>query len=170
VRAKDERGELGLRLIIVMAVIAGLAWAIPMVFLGHAEVDNAATLVGATGSGGHGGAGATGAPEAPIAKANDVQAQASLNDAITVAQMYFAENGSYDGFTAQEAAAQEPVLHFTSGIASPGVVSIRGVTPTTVVLVTTTTNGGYLCAAADSSTVSFGRANAQSPAQCTGGW
>jgi hypothetical protein len=50
------------------------------------------------------------------------------------------------------------------------VIGIRGVTATTVVFVAVTDGGGVLCAAADGEVVSFGRADASAPAQCTGGW
>ncbi len=165
----DERGELGLRAVLVMAVVAALAWTIPMVFFGQKETEQAAIL---TGAGDQSGAGTSGgqAPVDPIGKANDVQAQANLQSAMTAAQVYFAENGTYDGFGAQVAGQYDPAITYTSGAASPGVVSVRGVTPTTVVMVTATKDGGYLCAAEQGDVVSYGRADAPSPAQCSGGW
>jgi hypothetical protein len=170
VRRNSERGDLSLWLIAVMAIVVGLVWAVPMVFLGHEEASRTADLVGATGSHPASGPRQTGAaPVDPIGKTNDVGAQADLNNAVQVAQMYFAENGSYTGFTPQAAAGIEPTITFTAGPAASGTVSIRGVTATSVVLVTATARGP-LCAAAESSAVSFGRTDAQSPAQCTGGW
>ncbi len=163
-----ERGDIGLPLVIVMAVVAAMAWIVPTVFLGHEEADNAAAIVGTSDH--RGSAGASGAaPEAPVDRANDVQGQATLTEGIRVAQMYFAEQGGYEGFTPQAASALEPAVTFTGGPAAPGTVSIRGVTATTVVLVTAT-GRGVLCAAAESSNVTFGRSDAQAPAQCTGGW
>ena len=45
------------------------------------------------------------------------------------------------------------------------------VSPTAVVLVTVVElNGGYLCAAEMGDTVTMGRTNATTPAECQGGW
>jgi hypothetical protein len=165
-----ERGEIGLRVVLVMAVVAALAWTIPMVFFGRQETEQAAILTGAADQPDAGAAGASGeAPADPIGKANDVQAQANLQGAMGAAQVYYAENGSYEGFSAQVAGQYDPAIAYTSGAASPGVVSIRGVTPTTVVMVTATSKG-FLCAGGTADVVSYGRADAQSPAQCSGGW
>jgi hypothetical protein len=163
-----EHGEIGLPLVIVMAFVAALAWIVPSVLLGNEEANNAATLIGVSDHQDSTKA-SSAAPEAPIDKANDVQGQALLTEGVRVAQMYFAEHGGYDGFTPQAASGYEPAVTFTSGPATTNAVSIRGVTPTTVVLVTAT-GRGTLCAAAESSTVTFGRSDAQAPAQCTGGW
>jgi hypothetical protein len=170
VSGSGERGEISLGLVAVMAIIVGAVWAVPMVFLQHEEADRAADLIG--GSAAHapaGGAGAATAPADPVGASNDVRAQADLANAVVVAQTYFAENGSLGGFTPQVASGLEPSITFTAGAASSGAVSIRGVTATSVVLVTTTARGP-LCAAVDSGAVSRGRVDAQSPAQCAGGW
>jgi hypothetical protein len=170
VRIDDQRGEIGLRVVMVMAVVAALAWTIPMVFFGRQETEQAAVLTGAGDQSGAGAAGASGqAPVDPIGKANDVQAQANLQTAMSSAQVYYAENGSYQGFSAQVAGQYDPAITYTSGAATPGVVSVRGVTPTTVVMVTGTKQG-VLCAAATADVVSYGRTDAQSAAQCSGGW
>ncbi len=166
-----ERGELGLRVVIVMAVVAAVAWTVPMVFLGRQATDNAAVLTGASESqdpvtGTSGGQ----APVDPIGRANDIQAQALLNTAIRSTQIYFAENGTYQGFDATVAGQYDPSTIYTSGPAAPGAVSVRGVTPTTVVMVTATKDGAFLCAAAQADVVTFGRGDAQAPAQCSGGW
>ena len=163
-----ERGEIGFRLIVAMALIAALAWTIPMVFLGRETTDHAATITGAAD--GERPSDASAAVVDPIARANDVAAQAALNSAIRAAQLYQAETGSYVGFGAQTAANYDPTLRVTSGPASAGVVSVRGVSPSTVVLVSVTDSGDFVCAAASSGVVTFGRSNASSPAQCTGGW
>lgn len=165
-----ERGEIGLWVVVAMAVVAALAWAVPMVFFGHEAVDNAATLTGAQDSQDSGAGSSGAAPVDPIGKANDIQAQALLNTAISSTQVYFAENGSYQGFDATVAAQYDPSTTYTSGPASVGAVSIRGVTPTTVVMVTATKGGDSLCVAAQADVVTFGRADAQAPAQCSGGW
>jgi hypothetical protein len=161
-----ERGELGLRIVIAMALLTALAWTIPMVFLGREQAEHAATITAASDEVGASGV----APMDPIGRANDARAQATLNSAIRVAQVYYAENGTYDGFGPQAATAYDPTLKVTSGPAAPGVVSMRGLTATTVVLVTATEDGGYLCAAADAEVVSFGRSDAPAPSQCGGGW
>jgi len=166
-----ERGELGLRVVIVMAFVAAVAWTVPMVFFGRQATDNAAVLTGASDSQDpESGTFAGQAPVDPIGKANDISAQATLNIALGSTQVYFAENGTYQGFDAQVAGQYDPSVTYTSGPAAPGVVSVRGVTATTVVMVTATEGGSYLCAAAQADVVTFGRADAQSPAQCSGGW
>ena len=165
-----ERGEIGLWVVVAMAVVAGLAWTVPMVFLGREEVDNAATLTGGADSQDPGEASSGEAPVDPIGKANDIQAQAMLSTAIQSTQVYFAENGSYQGFDATVARQYDASTTYASGPAAVGVVSVRGVTATTVVMVTATKGGGYLCAAAESNAVTYGRADVQSSAQCSGGW
>lgn len=166
---KLERGEVGLRIVIAMALVAAIAWTVPMIFFGRQATRYAEDLTGASEDPGGGTSGGQ-APVDPIGQANDVQAQANLNNAIRSTQVYFAENGSYQGFDAQVAGQYDPSVTYTAGPAAPGVVSVRGVTPTTVVMVTATEGGGYLCAAAQADVVTFGRADALSPAQCSGGW
>lgn len=166
-----ERGEAGLRMVIAMALIAAVAWTVPMVIFGREAADNAAVLTGAEDGREASGAAEAGAvPLDPIGRANDVYAQAILNNAIRVAQVYFAENGTFDGLTPQVAADYDPTVIFTVGPAAPASVSMRGLSSTTVVLVTATEEGTYLCASATSEVVSFGRSDAATPAQCTGGW
>lgn len=167
----QERGELGLRVVIVMAFVAAVAWTVPMVFFGRQATEHTAVLTGASDSQDPG-SGTTGgqAPVDPIGKANDISAQAMLNTAIRSTQVYFAENGTYQGFDATAAGQYDPSTIYTSGPAAPGAVSVRGVTPTTVVMVTATVDGAFLCAAAQADAITFGRADAQSPAQCSGGW
>ena len=94
-----------MRLLVTMAVVAVLVWAIPMVFIGREQARRAETLAGGSGTvlpadEGHGvpsevatGTAAGEAPTGPIGRANDVAAQSTLNAAIRVAQVYFAENG-----------------------------------------------------------------------------
>jgi hypothetical protein len=167
VRADRDRGEIGFRLIVAMALIAALAWAIdgvprtrgdrPRRHDHGAEDEQTSAATGA-------------ARRSRSGRANDAAAQAALNNAIRAAQLYYAETGSYEGYGTQAAAHYDPTLRLTSGPASAGVVSVRGVSPTTVVLVSVTDSGGFVCAAAASEVVTFGRANASSPAQCAGGW
>jgi hypothetical protein len=158
-----------IRLIVGAALVAGLIWTVPAVFFGREATEYARDLTGGSDlepTDGHTGAGA---PQGPIGRASDTQAQAALNNAIRVAQVFFAENGTFAGFGPQVAAQYDPTVTFTIGPAAPGVVSLRGLSPTTVVFVTGTENG-YLCAAAQGEIVAFGRSDAQSPSQCAGGW
>ncbi|MEX2407153.1 MAG: hypothetical protein WD834_07415 [Actinomycetota bacterium] len=164
-----ERGEVSIRLIVGAALVAGLIWTVPTVFFGREATKYVGDLTGGSDLEPTDGVGVPGAPKDPIGRANDAQAQASLNNAIRVAQVFYAENGSFAGFGPQVAAQYDPTLMFTTGPAVPGVVSLRGLSPTTVVFVTGT-DSGYLCAAAQGEIVAFGRSDAQSPSQCTGGW
>lgn len=173
VRHNDrERGEVQMRLVVAAGVVAALVWIVPMVLFGHEQAGHVADLTGASTSTSATGAASSGngAPVDPIGRAADTQAQATLNTAIRVAQAFYAENGSYTAFGPQVAARYEPTVSFSSGPAGPGVVSVRGLTPSTVVFVTATESGAYLCAAADDEIVAFGRADAQTPSQCSGGW
>jgi hypothetical protein len=168
VHSDHERGEISFRLVVIAAIIAGIAWGVPMVLFGREQTDHVADLTG--GSTSSPGAGSSEPPVDPIGRANDAQAQATLNNAARVAQIYFAENGSYEGFGPAVASGYDPTVRYSSGPAAPGVVSIRGLSQTTVVFVTASENGAYLCAAAQAEVVSFGRADAQAPSQCLGGW
>ena len=178
----SERGFMSARLLVVLGLAVAAVWVVPFVFLQDAETAPAtavgATAEGATVVGRPAGAtaGVTGAIPVgdpvsdPIREANDVQAQAMLNEAIRVAQVYYAENGSFDGFGPDAAAAYDPSIVYTQGAAAANTVAMS-VSPTTVVLVTVVElNGGYLCAAAMSDIVTFGRTNATMPAECQGGW
>ena len=165
----SERGELGLRVVIAMALVAATAWTVPMVFFGRQATEHAAVLTGASEDPGTGVSGGQ-APVDPIGKASDIQAQAILSNAIRSAQVSFAENGTYQGFDAAVAGQYDPSTTYTSGPAAVGVVSVRGVTPTTVVMVTATQDGTFLCVAAEAEVVTFGRGDAQAPSRCSGGW
>jgi hypothetical protein len=161
-----ERGEMAMRLVIgVMAVLAGLAWVVPMVFLGKAEVNHAADLTGASDKHVR-----TQAPADPIGKANDVSTQVTLQTAIQSAAAYFSESGTYVGFGDAQASAYDPSIHITTGAAKAGSISARGITATTIVLVAQDPAGQVLCVAANGATVSYGREDAQTALQCTGGW
>ena len=161
-----------------------LVWVVPLVFLQRAETDRTAAPgstavaepVGSTSGSPLGepvptGTTGTGDPVSdPIREANDVQAQAMLNQAIRVAQVYYSEHGSFDGFGPDVAARYDPSIVYAQGAPAPDIVSMS-VSPTTVVLVTVVElNGGYLCAAAMGDIVTFGRTNAAMPADCQGGW
>jgi len=161
-----ERGEIEMKLVIgVMALIAGLAWAVPMLFLGRQQVERAADLTGASSDAG---ASASVAPTDPIGRADDVSAKATLTTAMQGAQTFFASSGTYEGVESQ-LAAFDPSIHVGSSPA-PGVVAVRGVTASSVVLVTADARGNALCEAADGTSVTYGRTDARTALQCRGGW
>jgi hypothetical protein len=164
-----ERGEVSIRLIVGAGLVAGLIWTVPTVLFGREATEHASDLTGGSDLESTDPDADAGAPQGPIGRANDAQAQASLNSAIRVAQVFYVENGTFTGFGPEVAAQYDPTVRFTIGPAAPGVVSLRGLSPTTVVFVTGTENG-YLCAAAQGEMVTFGRSDAQGPSQCTGGW
>lgn len=183
---RAERGEVGMRLLVLLGLVTAVIWVVPLVALrGQApDATFGESLVldepAATGSG-EGAAPATGATGAtgpaatgsgsldPVAQANALDAQSMLNDAIRVGQVFYAEQGTYQGFTPEVAKEYDPSIVYTLASPVPGMVTMM-VTPTTVVLVTAVEGGGYLCAAADGDVVSFGQANALTPQQCQGGW
>ncbi|MEW6060020.1 MAG: hypothetical protein AB1551_07785 [Actinomycetota bacterium] len=104
-----------------------------------------------------------------ISQAGSVEGQALLSSALTAVQAYFVENASLTGFGPQAASSFEPSIRWGTGAAVSGQVSIRGVMPTSAVLVTMT-GAGPLCAGFNGGAVVYGRVDAQSAAQCTGGW
>lgn len=178
---RSERGYVGVRMLVLLGLAVALVWLIPLVFLGSRQADRAAELGGGPAAPTSVTAGApvavvtgpTGsgvAPTGPIGQANDLQAQSMLNNAIRVAQVYYAETGSFQGLTPEVAAEYDPSIVYTQGVAVPDMVAMV-VTPTTVVLLTVVDGGGgYLCTAANADTITFGRVNATTPEQCQGGW
>lgn len=180
----SEHGFVGIRMLVVLASAVALVWVVPFVFL-KTETTAAPGTVGATTPAEPAGAapdaitdarGATGGTVTgdlvsdPIREANDLQAQSMLNQAIRVGQVYYAENGTFDGFGPDAAAAYDPSIVYTQGTVTTDMVTMY-VSSTTVVLVTLVElNGGYLCAAAMGDIVTFGRTNATMPADCQGGW
>ena len=176
----SERGFVSVRSLVLLGLVVAAVWVVPLVLLQATKTEPAAgpTAVGATAidepAGGT--TGATGATPAgdpvsdPIREANDVRAQAMLNEAIRVAQVYYAEHGSFEGFGPDAAAAYDPSIVYAGGAPAPDMVAMS-VSPTTVVLVTVVEpNARYLCAAAMGDIVTFGRTNATMPAECQGGW
>ena len=173
----SERGFVSVRALVLLGLVVAAVWVMPLLLLQSARRESAAagpTAAGATSMGEP--AGATGATSAgdpvsdPIQDANDVRAQAMLNQAIRVSQVYYAEHGSFDGLGPDAAAAYDPSVVYSRGAPAPGMVAMS-VSPTTVVFVTVVDpNGGYLCAAAMGDIVTFGRTNATTPAECQGGW
>jgi hypothetical protein len=107
----------------------------------------------------------------PVGAAADVSTQSDLSVAIGVAANYFVDSGTYVGFTASEAARDEPSLRYSDGgAAQVGVVSIRGATQTTVVLVERSASGQVFCEANTGGQAVMGRTDAQTAESCTGGW
>lgn len=138
-------------MVLGVAIVGGMIVTIPFVLAGRQEAERAGLAV------------------SQIGKVNDLGAQATMQTAIRTASIYFAENGSYEGFGPQAASQYDPSVRFSSGPAAPGVVSVRGVTPISVVMVTST-GSGFVCAAVTGDIVTHGRVDAQSAAACTGGW
>jgi hypothetical protein len=172
----SERGFVSVRALVLFGLVVAAVWVVPLTLLQAVKTEpTGPTAVGATAIGEPAG-GATGATPAgdpvsdPIREANDVRAQAMLNQAIRVSQVYYAEHGSFEGFGPDAAAAYDPSIVYGRGAPAADTVAMS-VSPTTVVFVTVVEpNGGYLCAAAMSDLVTFGRTNATMPAECQGGW
>lgn len=100
--------------------------------------------------------------------AEDLRADALLVGAASVAQSYFASNGSFEGFTPVSAALLDPSFAWNGDpAASGGAVSIRGVTATSLALVTVGA-GRPLCLAIDGGQIRKGTTDARSAADCTG--
>ena len=178
----SERGFVSVRGLVLFGLVVAAVWVVPLMLLQDANTETTGpTAVGATAIGEPVGGmtnatGATGATPAgdpvsdPIREANDVRAQAMLNQAIRVSQVYYAEHGSFEGFGPDAAAAYDPSIVYGRGAPAADTVAMS-VSPTTVVFVTVVDpNGGDLCAAAMGDIVTFGRTNATMPAECQGGW
>jgi hypothetical protein len=176
----SERGFASVRALVLLGLVVAAVWVLPLVLLQATKTPPTTagpTAAGATAIGEPAGVtGATGATSPgdpvsyPIQEANDVRAQAMLNQAIRVSQVYYAEHGSFDGLGPDEAAAYDPSIVYGRGAPAPGIVAMS-VSPTTVVFVTLVEpDGGYLCAAAMGDILTFGRTNATMPADCQGGW
>ena len=180
----SERGFVSVRLLVLLGLVVAAVWVVPLMLLqteGTRPTTSAGptalgpTAVGPTGIGEPAAAPALVSPASdpvsdPIRQADDVQAQALLNEAIRAAQVYYAEHGSFDGFGPDAASAYDPSIVYTQGGPASDMVSMT-VSPAAVVLVTVVElNGGYLCAAEMGDTVSMGRTNATTPAECQGGW
>jgi hypothetical protein len=148
---REQRGSATVWIMGVLVVVATVVLAFVYVSAGRQEAKHGEQAVG------------------EISAANSVEGQALLSSAIPAVQSYFAENGSLTGFGPQAASGFEPSIRYGTGAAVAGQVSIRGVTPTSAVLVTMT-GAGPLCAAFNGGMVTFGSVDAQSAAQCTGGW
>ncbi len=191
---RSESGYVEMRLLVVLALVAALVWVLPFMLLGgrgsEPEPPAATAPFGVTApvpqvtppdvaappaaapSAGPGATGPGGVLQ-PAEQAYDLQAQSTLNDAVRVAQVYYAENGTFQGYGPDVAVEYDPTIVYSQGAPIANMVSMT-VAPTTVVLVTIADGldgaGGHLCAAIDREVVTFGRANATMPSQCQGGW
>ncbi len=147
----SERGAIsGL---VIGAVVAAALIAVPLVLMTRMQGESAEQVVG------------------EIEAAEDARAQLELTNAMRAAQTYFSERGSFAGFDPSIASSFEPGIRFNGAAeAVRGEISIRAVTPTTVVLVTKAGPGAFLCSAAEQTTVTTGRVEAASVADCEGGW
>jgi hypothetical protein len=149
--ARTERGATSFIWLMAVALVAGIVVIVPFVFAGRKEAKHGQDALG------------------QVDRAKHVSAQATLETAIRAARGYFVENGTYQGFGPSAASIWDPAVRYTTGPAAPGVVSIRGVTPTSLVMVTST-GTAYLCIAQNGGVVTYGRADARTAAACTGGW
>jgi hypothetical protein len=174
----SERGFVSVRALVLFGLVVAAVWVVPLLLLLDVKTEPTGPTAGATAIGEPAGGttaatGATGADDPVsdlIREANDVRAQAMLNQAIRVSQVYYAEHGSFEGFGPDAAAAYDPSIVYRRGAPAADMVAMS-VSPTTVVFVTVVEpNGGYLCAAAIGDIVTFGRTNATMPAECQGGW
>jgi hypothetical protein len=167
----SERGFVSVRALVLFGLVVAGVWVVPLMLLQDVKTEPAGpTAVGATATGATGATPAGDLVSDPIREANDVRAQAMLNQAIRVSQVYYAEHGSFDRFGPDAAAAYDPSIVYGRGAPAADTVAMS-VSPTTVVFVTVVDpNGGYLCAAAMGDNVTFGRTNATMPAECQGGW
>jgi hypothetical protein len=150
-RRATERGSTTFLWVAAMAIVAGIVVLVPFVFAGRQEAQHGRDAI------------------AQVDRAKDVAAEATLETAIRSASAYFAENGTYQGFGPSSASTWDPAVRSTSGPATPGVVSVRGVTATSVVMVTST-GSSFLCAAQSGGVTTYGRVDASTAAACTGGW
>jgi len=150
-RRHGQRGEIGMGTAVVAALVVGAIAAAGFVFMGRGETEGASTAI------------------EQIPKAESVQTQLSLDTAMRGAQVYFAENATFLGYSTTCAMQNELSVRYSTGPAQVGVVTIRGVTATTIVLVSKADSGQTLCSAATGSTIVQGTQDAQSAAECTGG-
>ena len=165
---RSERGYVGMRMLVGLGLASLLVWLVPMMFLSSKQAELVSSVPPAGQTGEVPALGGAVAPADPIGQAEDLQTQNLMNNAIRVAQIWYAENGTYTGFGPAQAAEYEPAITFTTGSPAPGAVTMR-VTSDTVVMVTLSSSGP-LCAAATLDVVSLGRADASTSLQCRGGW
>ncbi|MGQ0668803.1 MAG: hypothetical protein ACT4PO_03865 [Actinomycetota bacterium] len=152
-RIANENGDGHLAATVAALMVAGLIAVVPLVMLGRGTAERTQTGIDALG------------------QANDAAAQAGLMTAIRAGQVYFAENGTFQGFDPAVAVSFDPsTVYNTSPVAVVGQISIRGVSPTTIVFATKSASGGTLCVGANFDLVTYGRTDVSSAAACTGDW
>jgi hypothetical protein len=149
-RLNDERGQLGMIGWIVTLAVVGALVAVPYVFLGRGEVEQAQRGL------------------AVVQQGNDASAEALLTTAYQGAKVYFAEQGTLAGYGPTQASAFDPQTRFDMSLtATSGVVCIRGADATSVVLVTRG-GSGPLCVGLSGDALSFGHVDAANAGLCTG--
>lgn len=105
------------------------------------------------------------------ADAQDLAAQTELNQAGLVAANYFAVNGDLSGFNAAQGGGLEPGLTWADGgDPTEGTISVRGAAPDSVVMVTMSAGGNVLCLGVTASATTMGKSDADTAADCSGGW
>jgi type IV pilus assembly protein PilA len=79
-------------------------------------------------------------------RAQDRAAQSDLRNALTAAKAFYTDADSYTGFDATEGETTEPSLTWNGAATSTaGVVSVRGVTASTVLVATESASGDLFC-------------------------
>lgn len=130
-------------------VVAAVMIATPLVLMARSQTDRTEQAVGA------------------LEGAEGVAAEVSLNLAVQVASAYFAERGSFSGFTPQVAASREPGIRWSAAPrAVAGEISVRAVRGDSLVLVTADGTGTPACAAIRGTVTTFGAQDASSPDAC----
>ena len=136
-----ERGEVSLGPLVAMMLLAGVIATLPIFLIADRREH-----------------------------ALEASEQTDLRNAMSGAQLYFVDRGSFSGFTPQVAEQYEPSAAFTTGASAPGRISIRGVTDSTIVMVTESGSGAVLCVAATHDLVTYGRVDTSTASSCFGGW
>ncbi len=102
---------------------------------------------------------------------NTMEAEAALRNALAAAKTFYADCQEYSLFSPDIATAIEPSLAYNSSstATSPGVISIRDVSATTVLFVTATADGRPFCIADDTAVglTTYGTIDARTVAECS---
>lgn len=105
----------------------------------------------------------------PIEQAAGIGGQVRLDQGMRAAMAYYAEQGSFSGFSPQAAAAYDPTISYNaSPVAVEDQVSIRVVSANEVILVTKDRSGAVACQTFNGVTqaTTSGAADATSIADC----